>query len=286
MWLINCQTLELEEFLQDVPSYAILSHTWGDEEATFGYDLRAGAGKAGAQKIQAACRTALAAGLRYCWVDTICIDKKSSAELSEAINSMFAWYRGSQVCYVHLVDFTLRDHASGTVTPGTPAPPSFKDAIAKCRWITRGWTLQELIAPANVEFYDRLWQPIGDKSSLRDMLSEITGIENPVLSGAKPCEDVLVGRRMSWAAARTTTRREDMAYCLLGIFGVNMPLIYGEGDRAFLRLQEEIMKQSNDLSILSWKALEPRPRFRGLSPSPSSVTFKLCALQRDGTSYP
>lgn len=162
-----------------------------------------------------------------------CIDKTSTAELSEAINSMFRWYRKAEICYAYLAD------VKGTTD------------LAQSRWFTRGWTLQELCAPAVIIFYSSNWQYIGSKFELRERLQHITGIEEEVLTTGQ-IYTVSVARRMSWAANRQTTRVEDLAYCLMGIFDVNMPLLYGEGKRSFIRLQEEIMKVSDDHSLFAW----------------------------------
>lgn len=254
MRLINCTTLELVDFTKDVPPYAILSHTWKDQEVIFQdmNDLTKAAKKKGFTKIKATCNTALKAGYQYCWVDTCCIDKSSSAELSEAINSMFAWYQRSAVCIAYLSDLNLDRDAS------------LEEQLRQCRWFTRGWTLQELIAPHHVDFYDQSWHRFASKSELGAILSNITRIEEGVLRGEIRCDDVLIGKRMSWASGRTTTREEDIAYCLLGIFDVNMPLLYGEGPKAFTRLEEEIIKSSMDLSIFAWKSLDSSQHYSGL----------------------
>lgn len=172
--------------------------------------------------------------------DTVCIDKSSSAELSEAINSMYRWYQNAQICYAYLADVTVAEKPRGGGS-----------AFERSRWFTRGWTLQELIAPSNLVFYSSDWRRIGTKSELRDIISEITGINVGVLGGTDP-DHFSIAQRMSWASKRKTTRVEDIAYCLLGIFGVNMTLLYGEGERSFVRLQEEIMKASDDHSLFAW----------------------------------
>jgi hypothetical protein len=218
--------------------------------------------KAGYYKIMKCCAQALADGLHWVWVDTCCINKESSAELSEAINSMFAWYKNAEVCYAYLDDidmfdpyrqgdlnFTLQD--STTFWTQSIDLLSEKD-LSKARWFTRGWTLQELIAPKNMVFYIKGWNYVGNKISMRRKLSNITGIDEHTLMTGN-VEAVSVARRMSWAAKRATTRIEDMAYCLLGIFDVNMPLLYGEREKAFTRLQEEIMKDSEDMSLFAWR---------------------------------
>ncbi|KAI0876492.1 HET-domain-containing protein [Hypoxylon argillaceum] len=304
MRLLHCESLTFEEFVHDVPRYAILSHTWGDEEVSLDDMKRKAAPSraAGYDKITATCRIAQAQGLDYAWIDTCCIDKSSSAELSEAINSMFAWYRDAAVCYAWLSDYA-QDAAFGLTDEATlasfgsrestaeqerwysdPPPLTSKEldmrnhigqGLKKCRWFSRGWTLQELIAPRHVEFYDCHWNCFGSKRQLAPILSWITGIDSAVLKG-RPLDQVLVGRRMSWAASRQTRRVEDMSYCLLGLFDINMPLLYGEGAKAFTRLQEEIIRSSNDLSIFAWTAAlgDPRP-FRSLWASAPSE-FKSC----------
>ncbi|KAM7212849.1 Heterokaryon incompatibility protein (HET) domain containing protein [Rhypophila decipiens] len=249
MRLINTSTLTLKEFLSPVPPYAILSHTWEGNETSYaewqslsfrglGWPSSLARNHQGRQKIRKACKLARSEGYQYIWVDTCCIDKSSSAELTEAINSMFAWYQRAEVCYAYLSDL---------------APTDSTEGMAKCRWFGRGWTLQELIAPASVKFYDKTWACRGAKADLSDLIVQTTKIDAEVLRGTKGLEAFPVARKMGWASYRTTTREEDMAYCLLGIFDIHMPLIYGEGGtRAFIRLQEEIIKQTNDLSIFCW----------------------------------
>jgi hypothetical protein len=235
----------MKEFLSgDSPPYAILSHTWDVEEVSF-RDMVFGASakvkaKKGYRKIEQTCRIAAAEGIEYAWVDTCAIDKSSSAELTEAINSMFQYYQRAEVCYAYLADL--------------PPDVSEADGFYNCRWFTRGWTLQELLAPSNLVFYDVDWKPRGTKKSAAVEVSKVTGIRpNYVTNGQWAVRFPSVAERMSWAARRTTTRVEDMAYCLLGLFGINMPMLYGEGQNAFLRLQEEIVKRTNDLTLLAWK---------------------------------
>lgn len=242
MRLLNSRTLQLEEFIGDanVPPYAILSHTWGEEEVTL-QDIISTAGslkeKKGFKKIQYCCSQALADGLHWAWVDTCCIDKTSSAELSEAINSMFRWYSRSKVCYAYLTDVPY---------------DGFNDSLPKSRWFTRGWTLQELLAPSSVVYYSAEWTRIGDSEDFISVLRNVTRIDEGILSRTKSLDWISVAEKMSWAATRETTRVEDMAYCLLGIFNINMSLLYGEGERAFQRLQEEILRNSWDQSLFAW----------------------------------
>jgi hypothetical protein len=241
MRLLNTSTIQFEEFPgDDIPHYAILSHTWGEEEVSF-QDMQNGHGqdKAGLVKIKSCCALAALDGWEYAWIDTCCIDKKSSAELSEAINSMFEWYRRAAVCYAYLVD----------VPDAEANHDRINSAFRRSRWFTRGWTLQELLAPEVVIFYDRDWKEIGTKLSLSRVISAITGIRP---SDMVQYGNVNVAVKMSWASKRQTTRIEDIAYCLMGLFGVQMPLLYGEGKNAFLRLQLEILKVSDDETIFAW----------------------------------
>lgn len=246
MWLINCITLKLEQFVDsDIPKYAILSHTWEEEEVAFQDfkgltpgDLEQPLLRTkGYRKIAATCRLALRRNLRYAWIDTCCINKESSAELTESINSMFRWYQVAAECYVFLSDL--------------PSKTSAEEGLPRCKWFTRGWTLQELLAPKLLFFYDGSWSYIGSKADFSPIISSITNIHEEAFGGRKPW-NFSVATRMSWAAHRKTTRTEDLAYCLMGIFQVNMPMIYGEGEKAFRRLQEEIVRRSNDLTIFAW----------------------------------
>ncbi|KAF6790371.1 37s ribosomal protein rsm22 [Colletotrichum sojae] len=218
MRLINVKTGKLEEFHENIPSYAILSHTWGPdhEEISFrdaqeGHTSKPGFGKV---KFDGCCRQAKVDGLEYAWIDTCCIDKTNAVELSEAINSMFRWYQMADKCYAILAD--------------------------------------ELVAPRELVFYNNKWKSLGSKRQLAGVVAEVTGIPRSYLLGIAKLQDASVAQRMSWAANRTTKRREDMAYSLLGIFNVMIPMIYGEGDMAFIRLQEEIMRKTPDDSILAW----------------------------------
>ena len=220
----------------NIPSYAILSHTWSadDQEVTF-QDLTNGVGlnKLGYGKIQFCGEQAWKDGLQYFWVDSCCIDKSSSAELQEAINSMFRWYRNATKCYVYLSDVSTRKRSRSSKL-------LWETAFSQSRWFTRGWTLQELLAPSSVEFFSREGKRIGDKRSLEIQIQHITGVPIQALQG-NSLPEFSVEVRMSWATNRTTTIEEDLAYCLLGIFDIHLPLIYGEGrENAFRRLRNEI----------------------------------------------
>ncbi|KAG4443738.1 hypothetical protein IFR05_000827 [Cadophora sp. M221] len=241
MRLLNTTTLALHEFFGvDIPPYAILSHRWEGREVTF-QDLQSEPRPASPSfsKVTKCCAQAVSNGIEWAWIDTCCIDKTSSAELSEAINSMFRWYREAQICYAYLFD----------VPDGGDWETRQKgdSAFRKSQWFARGWTLQELLAPEMVVFFDADWEDIGTKNSMQALLSSITGIDS-----FKDFESACIAKKMSWASMRHTTREEDKAYCLMGLFGVNMPPLYGEGMGAFYRLQLEILKTTTDDSIFAW----------------------------------
>lgn len=246
MRLLNVNTFELEEFFYvNPPPYAILSHTWGKDTEEVSYrdvlDGRLNSAQTRPLKVDGCCRQAREDGYRHVWIDTCCIDKTNSVELQEAINSMFRWYRNAAICYAFLSDVPQGDRYQGP-----------ESAFFSSRWFQRGWTLQELLAPLNFRFYDASWQCIGTKGDLCGAIESITGIPSSFLLGITELHHASVAQRMSWAAKRATKRQEDMAYCLLGIFGVSIPMIYGEGDKAFRRLQEQIIKDIGDDSILAW----------------------------------
>lgn len=265
MRLINLYSLKLVEVSRSTPPYAILSHTWGDEEVSL-EQFETGEGKEreteGWTKLMGFCRTVRLHALSaptWGWVDTCCIDKTSSSDLSESINSMFQWYRKSVCCYAILSDVEYSDDRQLLL-----------DSFVKSRWFTRGWTLQELLAPPYVIFFDKNWTKIGSRSQLAHVISGITGIPEQVLKTGK-FGHTSIAQRMSWASGRQTSRLEDTAYSLLGIFNVHMPLLYGEGKQSFIRLQEEIIKNSEDQSIFAWDAsfFAHRPvRVGLLAPSP------------------
>ena len=243
----------------DTPPYAILSHTWGPavEEVTF-KDIMNGSyrHKAGDRKIQFCGKQAERDGLQYFWVDTCCIDNSSSAELSEAVNSIFRWFQNAARCYVYLSDISVKDFN------GISDQREWKPAFRRCKWFTRGWMIQELIAPASVEFFSREGMRLGDKQSLAHTIHETTGIPIEALHGS-PMSEFSIEERMSWVAHRQTTREEDKAYCLLGILGVSMPAIYGEGTRnAFIRLQKEIQESQQWSSTISQHDIPHEPQSR------------------------
>ena len=253
---VERRTKVLEFRHDEATEYAILSHRWIDPTEVDYEEIVDLAkmdrqeqdevrGRLGYKKLVDTCKQAKNDGYKWVWVDTCCIDRRSSAELSEAINSMYRWYANAGICYAYLHDvggssFSTKDNAKYPESNGWP------------EWFSRGWTLQEMIAPRNLQFFNNNWQPIGDKEGLARDLRRITGVPEDILTdgleGNHPC----VAQIISWAAQRTTTRVEDRAYSLMGLLDVNMPMLYGEGKKAFWRLQLEVIRSSNDQSIFAW----------------------------------
>ncbi|GAB1313191.1 Heterokaryon incompatibility domain-containing protein [Madurella fahalii] len=243
MRLLKYDTADEIRLTADLPSdntppYAILSHTWGEEEVLFEDIVEAkGKNKAGHAKIQFCGDQARRDGLQFFWVDTCCIDKPNNTELQEAINSMFRWYRGAARCYVYLADVSTDPSDASNESNWEPT-------FRASKWFTRGWTLQDLIAPPSVEFFSREGVRLGDRNSLEQLIHYVTRIPLAALRGS-PLSDFSVSERMAWIEKRKTTREEDKAYSLLGIFDISMPLIYSEGEKnAFRRLKEEITRRS------------------------------------------
>ncbi|KAI5983268.1 heterokaryon incompatibility protein-domain-containing protein [Pisolithus orientalis] len=245
-------------------SYAILSHRWGMEvsykemtkllkmEERKRDKVRQ---RDGYQKIIEGCERALKDGYKWLWVDTCCIDKRSSAELSEAINSMYSWYQNSQVCYAYIGDIEESSF------PSERNNSKFSKSNGWPEWFSRGWTLQELIAPKRIEFFSKDWIHIGNKRRLGSTLEKITRIPVDILEHGITSKRPSIAQIMSWAADRRTTRVEDRAYALMGLFGVSMPMLYGEGEKAFQKLQLEIMRMSSDQSIFAWDPYGRMPRY-------------------------
>lgn len=258
MYVLSSDRAELHYFPspEAVPGgYAILSHVWGEDEQTF-KDVQKTAKMCKqdgtnprdfvSDKIRQCCILAEMHGHKWIWNDTCCIDKRSSSELSEAINSMFRYYSLADVCYAYLRDVPTDDVLAGDDS-------AFRDS----QWHERGWTLQELIAPKFLILLSADWRPIGARTELSDVLEQITKIPARLLRLETKVDDYSVAQRMSWAATRETTRIEDRAYSLMGLFGIHMATLYGEGENAFRRLQEEIMKQSVDPSLFLWADVYP-----------------------------
>jgi hypothetical protein len=245
----------VEEFFSHrIPPYTILSHTWDTDEVTFS-DIQSShfKDKKGFGKIEYACKQTIGDGWDYTWIDTCCIDKTSSAELSEAINSMFQWYLEAEVCYAYLADVheglgsglcEQDDAASDSieVAGGLASPCVYvgnrnsgydpsgirETSFGRSRWFTRGWTLQELVAPREVKFYSADWKFLGSKRELARALQKITSIDYFILTIRngrllqRALDETCAARKMSWASKRETTRPEDIAYCLLGLFGESL----------------------------------------------------------------
>lgn len=253
MRLLDVETKELRYFVKSTDvAYAILSHCWGDDEVMY-QDIvdKTASQKGGYGKLEMFCNVAAREGFRYAWVDTCCIDKSSSSELSEAINSMFSWYQQADACYAYLFDCKYKDVA-GLTDPRRKSEGI--GALRASKWFTRGFTLQELIAPTTVVFLSAEWKEFGTKRELCMQIRDITNIHEDVLVDPAQIDKYCVAQRLSWAATRVTTRPEDQAYGLMGLLDVNMPLLYGEGgENAFIRLQLEILKKFNDQSILAWR---------------------------------
>ncbi|KAK3398806.1 hypothetical protein B0T20DRAFT_218297 [Sordaria brevicollis] len=278
MRLLNTTSLELETFVGDVPAYSILSHTWSEEEVTFKdlnpidpalfgllsqvfeghtnnpFKLEGNKNqyisphvkqKKGWEKITKACAHAASQESKYIWIDTCCIDKSDISELSEAINSMFRWYQAATKCYAYLADVT------GVSFPKNGEPSEKASVFRASKWFTRGWTLQELLAPKVLEFLDGEWNVIGSRDNWAIEIEKATHIQRQHLREFRHC---CLATKLSWAANRQTTRIEDQSYSLLGLLGVHMPLIYGEGEHAFTRLQHELIRTFNDESIFVWKS--------------------------------
>lgn len=292
MRLINVKTRNLEEYYgSNIPRYAILSHRWEDEEVVF-HDWQHNRDeikhRKGYFKIIHACEQAERDNLEYLWCDTNCINKSDLSELSEAINSMFSWYRDSETCYAYLSDVSQLSPLDLDELQCYGSDPNKKledihgagaSALLKSKWFTRGWTLQELLAPVKVHFYSQDWIHIADRGQLAKAISRAAHIDcNALTDDPEPLKNFSVAIRMSWASERITTRFEDEAYCLLGIFDVQMPLLYGEGVKAFQRLQKEIIQQGlADQSLLAWwelpRNLDPSKNIFLLALAPSASAF-------------
>jgi len=249
--VVNGEFRFTQDLVSDIPRYAILSHTWGadTEEVTF-HDLidSTGQHKLGWEKIKFCAEQARRDCLRYFWIDTCCIDKSNLNELSTAINSMFRWYQNAARCYVYLTGISAIDPNASQLSEA-----ALQSAFKTHRWFTRGWTLQELLAPASVEFFTQDGHRLGDKTSLEHQIHEITGIAFPALRGSL-LFDFNINERFKWAETRQTKLEEDWVYCLFGIFGVFMPPIYGEGKAHALR---RLMKEINS-SVGQERTPEPK----------------------------
>ncbi|KAI0349952.1 HET-domain-containing protein [Trametes cingulata] len=261
--------------------YAALSHVWQGAEQPFEEleTLRRAGVTLDAPSVSVKvreCRTlAMAYGLPWYWVDAPCIDQRNSAELQEAITSMFRWYAGASICFAYLPD-----------VPSSDRIRERGSAFRRSVYFTRGWTLQELIAPRRVIFVSAEWTVLGEKEDLADVLEEITRVPADVLALRRSPSDVSVACRLSWASQRSTRRVEDQAYCLMGLFDIHMRVDYGEGDKAFQRLQQRILKAHCDHTLFAWGGvrdmdplvppseaqINPGPRTSLFAPSPAAFS--------------
>ena len=307
MWLLSTDRAELQFFptveAAQQQVYAILSHVWdasGEQTFQQTQELRAQCQRTGAiprdlssPKVRESCMIAGRHGYQWIWNDTCCIDKTSSADLSEAINSMYVYYARAEVCYAYLAD-----------VPNVGDTDEHDALFRRSRWHTRGWTLQELIVPDVVVFLSAQWKVMGTKADRAALLQEITAVPATILRLEEEIRNISVARRLSWAAAQVTTRPEDEAYCMMGIFEINMPTLYGEGRNAFQRLQEEIMRKNIDTTLFAWGDVDHKlpstidpwdrldyPEMYLFAPSPeqfggsSKVEFSPRAMQKLGGSF-
>jgi hypothetical protein len=303
MRLLHTRELRFEEFFDDqIPDYAILSHRWGDGEISYQtlnsvIEMPSSDPKKlthrklsgpGFDKIRNF-RQKVGQSWDWVWIDTCCINKESSAELSEAINLMYRWYKYAKTCYIYLSDVECAGRAGQRRNTDVIDEVELQQ-IKASQWFTRGWTLQELLAPRTALFFDKNWSYIGARvnPALCAAISQTTGIERDFIVQRKRLDQACVAKKMSWLSMRRTSRIEDIAYCVLGLFGVNMPLLYGEGRKAFMRLQLELIRKDDDESIFAWNmkgALEIKKLYymsiRGLlafEPSLFSTSGNICSF--------
>jgi GTPase SAR1 family protein len=235
-----------------IPPYAILSHRWSDSEILI-EDVLSGTYKEreeGYQKLAFCAKQAAQDKLQYFWIDTCCIDRWNKSERSKAINSMFQWYKNATRCYVFLPDVSVS-------TATEPVQRSdWEVSFCASAWFTRGWTLQELIAPVSVEFFSCEGRGLGDKATLDQLLHNITGIPLEALRNC-PLDQFSISERRRWADNRVTTEEEDIVYCLLGVLGVSMSTNYREGkESAIRRLQAEVEAAGSAPSIIPFSRNE------------------------------
>ncbi len=267
MWLLDTHTLKLHYFACPEAveeGYVILSHVWDEsEELEMSFqDIQRIHERCAVScqdprdlvntKIRKYCELAERHGYKWAWIDTCCIDKTSSAELMETINAMYQYYALSLVCYVYLSACLLDTGPDEIRSEMRSSTDPEYEPLVMATWQKRGWTLQELIAPRVVHFLSTYWTFLGSKNDLADYLEAGLGIPASVLRHEQTPNEFSVAQRMSWAADRETTRPEDEAYSLLGLFGITMPTLYGEGRKAFQRLQDEILKQTGDNTLFAW----------------------------------
>lgn len=264
MHLLRTDTYEVVRAPHPTPPYAILSHRWESEEIVFhtirnlkstalhntSFPSTPASLRASAVKIRGACAIAQKQGYQYIWIDTCCIDKTNSEELRSALNAMFKWYRNAAVCFTYFNDVTF---SAPTEKMFMSDRPDRRGQASE--WFDRGWTLQELIAPRQMQFFDKHWKMMGTRSELANLVGRVAGISPEFLNGKRELSDASCAMKMSWMAGRVTQQIEDIAYSLIGLFDVHLEPIYGEGTRAFIRLQEAIMSECGrfDESLFAWE---------------------------------
>lgn len=238
-----------------------------------------GEDKPGYRKLRRSAKWARADDLDYVWIDTCCIDKTKSQVLLEAINAMFSWYQQSAICYVYLSDFQApSDAMEASFSEGEGIETFHAGHFASSRWFRRGWTLQELLAPRAIRFFNGRGEYIGHKAKLSESICVATGIDMRALCGF-PLSEFSFDERLEWANNRTTKRPEDKAYSLLGIFDVRMRLDYGEGEKsAFTRLRKKIEKRETTYARLDHPSWGPPIRCQTL---PEFRMIRVEELQRD-----
>ncbi|KAI6111557.1 hypothetical protein EDD16DRAFT_1835908 [Pisolithus croceorrhizus] len=245
MYLLNAHTEQLEDIHGKRP-YAILSHAWAVGERDYFQKIgtKSVRTEPGYEKVQMCCRLARQDGLDYVWIDNCCADANSRSTRSEVRISAYAWFQQAQVCYTYLGD-----------VDGNENPRETHSQFRRSKWFGRSWTLQELLAPKHVFFFAKDWTMIGTKADLVDIVSKVTGIHKDALEYPERIPCFSIATRMSWARGRTSTKDEDRVYALMGLFDVNLPVVYGEGEtKTFLKLQNEIMKVTDDQSIFAWRS--------------------------------
>ncbi|KAI0145226.1 hypothetical protein GGR57DRAFT_307176 [Xylariaceae sp. FL1272] len=243
--------------------YAILSHRWTGAEIEYQdfprhiAELRSNRDSTlpllpiELNKIRDACRIARRKNIQWMWIDTCCIDKSNAVEYNESINSMFRWYACARICITYLSDVKLDTNNQGV---DVFRSSEHKNYPAPSVWFSRGWTLQELLAPVAMEFYDTNWELLGTRKNLAPALEEITRIKRDYFTGISDFQKASIAAKMSWMAGRVTAKPEDIAYSMLGLLGINMVPSYGEGaERAFLRLQYALLSASTDETLFAWK---------------------------------
>lgn len=248
MRLLNTSTLQLHEFTASTPPYATFSHVTDEFEASF-EDLaqeERESWKDSIKIIEKACDQARTAGSEWLWNHAVCVDKRSCAAQSEAINSLAQIYRDSEYSIIYLDGLEYKPTGD----------KYFGERLAECRWIKNIWAIPQVIFPREIYFFSSDWNQIGNKKSLLPHLSSIIGIDKAVLEDSACLEDYSIARTMSWASEISVPRIEDSAYALLRLFDISMSVVYGEGRKSFLKLQEEIMRDTNDLSLLAWDDLD------------------------------